>query len=182
MSSINMESILSKVQAYTRSTAGIQKIDNVVINIMSGNKKIKSGGRHYTPEQAAQKFIEVLKKEIESAGLSTGAIAAISNLGYTQPDYIGGNSYTIGVNFLDDLNRPSLDEAKYGGINNIAALFNNGVDHTMRPVHGTWHGKETWSRTTIPGAHFIDSAVHAFMGNYAKEYNVTDIIVDNIYT
>ena len=52
----------------------------------------------------------------------------------------------------------------------------------MRPVHGMWHGHETWSRTVIPGAHFVDNAVSSFMGNYASEYNVIDISVGDAFS
>lgn len=112
--------------------------------------------------------------------MSEGAIDAVSNIEHGSAHSVGHNTYIIGVYFVGDMTRPSLDEAKYGGINDIVALFNNGVDHTMRPVHGLWHGKETWSRTVIPGTHFIEQAVTDFMGNYASEYNVTNISVEGI--
>lgn len=64
----------------------------------------------------------------------------------------------------------------------MAALLNNGVDHEMNRVHGIWHGQETWSRTVIPGAHFVDDAVSSFMGNYASEYNVIDISIGDAFS
>lgn len=183
MASINMASILAKAKSHMGSSSGKQKVNSVVTNVMLGNLRLQSGGGgNHTPEEAAAKFIEVLQNEINSSGLSPGAAAAISNLGHTSASCVGENLYTVGVYFAGDLSRPSLDEAQYGSISNLAALFNNGVDHTMRPVHGIWHGNEVWSRTTIPGVHFIDSAVHSFMGNYASEYNVIDISVDGIYS
>ena len=109
-----------------------------------------------------------------------GAIEAISDISHGSAHMIGDNIYLIDVFFVGDMSRPSLDESKYGSINDIVALFNNGVDHTMRPVHGLWHGKETWSRTVTPGTHFIEQAVSDFMGNYASEYNVINISVEGI--
>ena len=47
---------------------------------------------------------------------------------------------------------------------------------------GIWHGQETWSRTVIPGAHFVDDAVSSFMGNYASEYNVIDISIGDAFS
>lgn len=180
MASINMESILAKAKAHMGSSSGQHKIDNVVSKVMLGNIRLQSGGTAHTPEEAASKFIEVLRSSINSAGLSDGAIGAVSNIEHGSAHSIGHNTYIIGVYFVGDMTRPSLDEAKYGGINDIVALFNNGVDHTMRPVHGLWHGQETWSRTVIPGTHFIEQAVTDFMGNYASEYNVTNISVEGI--
>lgn len=183
MASINMASILAKAQACMGTSKKKTEVSNLVNGVMLGNIRLQSGkGGTHTPEEAAAKFIEVLQNEINSSGLSAGAAAAISNLSHTSAQSIGNNTYVIGVYFAGDLSRPSLDEAHYGSISNLAALFNNGVGHTMRPVHGIWHGQETWSRTTIPGAHFIDSAVSSFMGNYAYDYNVLDISVDGVYS
>ncbi|MDE6150100.1 MAG: hypothetical protein K2F81_08425 [Ruminococcus sp.] len=180
MASINMKSILAKAQSHMESKVGQSKVDNVISKVMLGNIRLQSRGTAHTPEEAASKFIEVLRNSINSAGLSEGAIGAVSNIEHGSAHSIGHNTYIIGVYFVGDMARPSLDEAKYGGINDIVALFNNGVDHTMRPVHGLWHGKETWSRTVIPGTHFIEQAVSDFMGNYASEYNVTSISVEGI--
>lgn len=175
-----MESILAKAKSHMGSNSGQNKVNNVVQKVMLGNIRLQSGGSAHTPEEAASKFIEVLRSSISSAGMSEGAIEAVSNIEHGSAHSIGNNAYIVSVYFVGDMNRPSLDESKYGGINDIVALFNNGVDHTMRPVHGLWHGKETWSRTVIPGTHFIEQAVTDFMGNYASEYNVTNISVEGI--
>ena len=180
MASINMGSILAKAKASMESNTGQSKVNGVVNKAMLGNIRLQSGGNIHTPEEAAAKFIEVLRNSIEGTGLSEGAIEAISNIEHGSAHSIGHNTYIIGVYFVGDMTRPSLDEAKYGGINDIVALFNNGVDHIMRPVHGMWHGEETWSRTVIPGASFIEQAITDFMGNYSSEYNVTNISVEGI--
>lgn len=180
MASINMKSILSKAKTYIGSTVGRNKVDGVVNKVMLGNIRLQSAGVIHTPEEAASKFIEVLKDSIKNAGLSPNAIEAVSNIEQTSAYRTGYNSYVIQVYFVGDMSRPSLDEAKYGRINDIVALFNNGVDHTMKQVHGVWHGEEAWSRTTIPGTNFIEQAVTDFMGNYASEYNVTNISVRGI--
>lgn len=180
MASINIESILTKAKAHMKSNAGQCKINNIVNKVMCGKIRLQSSAITHTPEEAAAKFISVLQDSINSAGLSENAISAVSNIEHGSAHSIGRNTYLIDVFFVGDMTRPSLDEAKYGGIDDIVALFNNGVDHTMRPVHGLWHGEEVWSRTVIPGTHFIEQAVTDFMGNYASEYNVTNISVEGI--
>lgn len=181
MASINMTSILSKAGGYMNSTKGKNKTDTIISKAMLGSVKLTSSGSVHTPEEAASKFIEVLRRTIESCGLSANAIEAISQIEATAPTQIGDtNTFLIRVYFAGDLSRPSLDEATYGGISDIVALFNNGIDHTMRPVHGVWHGQDYWSRTTIPGTHFIEQAISDFQGNYAHEYNVIDISTEGL--
>lgn len=182
MSSINMGSILAKAQAHMGSNAGQAKVNTTVEKVMLGRITLKSGGKTHTPEEAAEKFIEVLRNSIGSSGVSSDAAAAISELSHSSAVRVGANVYTIEVFFTGDLSRPSLVPGKYGGINNLAALLNNGVDHEMNRVHGIWHGHETWSRTVIPGAHFVDDAVSSFMGNYASEYNVIDISIGDAFS
>ena len=168
MASINMGSILAKAQAHMGSGAGQAKVNSTVAKVMLGTITLKSGGKTHTPEEAAEKFSE--------------AAAAISELSHSPAVPAGANVYTIEIFFTGNLSRPSLVPGKYGGISNLAALLNNGVDHEMNRVHGIWHGQETWSRTVIPGAHFVDDAVSSFMGSYASEYNVIDISVSGDFS
>lgn len=169
---INMDSILAKAKAAIKTGNCKERYDDTVRKIMLGSIKLKSGTLH-TPEEAADKFIEVLLKTINSSGLSANAQAAISNLAHTAPVALGDGTYRIGVYFNENLSRPSLDEARYGGITDLAELFDHGMTtKSGKPVHGVWHGQEIWSRTVIPGTGFMDAAVADFMGNYASEYNV----------
>lgn len=183
MASINMDSILAKAQACMNTSEKKAQINDIVNKVMLGKIKLKTAGSTpspHSPEEAASKFIEVLRHEINSSGLSAEAADAISNLDYGAAHQVGENTYIISVYFVDDLSRPSLDESRYGSINDLAALFNTGVDHKMKPVHGEWHGHETWSRTVIPGTHFMEQAIQDFMGNYATEYNVTNITINGV--
>ena len=180
MSTINMQSILAKAQACMNTSEKQKEVGEFVDKAVLGQYTLQmSGAGNHTPEDAAEKFIEVLHKKMSSVGLSAGIINAIYNLNYTPATRIGNtNNYYITVYFADDLSRPSLDETKYGSIKDIAELCNDGVDHTMRGVHGVWHGEETWSRTVIPGTHFMEQAIVDFMGNYASEYNVEKISIE----
>lgn len=160
------------------------QIRGIVDKVMLGRIKLKSSKSIHSPEDAASKFIEVLRNEISSSGLSAEAASAISNLDYGSAYKTGDNTYQIYVYFTGDLSRPSLDSNRYpSGIDDIAEMFNYGAPkdgHKMHPVYGEWHGKETWSKTVIPGAHFMEQAVRDFIGNYATEYNVVDITIKNL--
>lgn len=180
MAVVNTDAVLRKVQAYTETPAGKKKVQNFIKQAKVAHIRLSSGQVIHTPEEAAGKFIEVLHNSIDSSGLSSGAISAVSDIEHGAAQSIGENKWVIDVYFKGDLSRPSLDDERYDGIDDIVALFNNGVDHRMHPVHGDWHGKETWSKTVIPGSHFIEQAIRDFMGNYATEYNVIDISVQGL--
>lgn len=175
MSSFNMDSILAKAEKCMNSKEKRIGIEKLVDNKAMSDKLNLSDGTFHTPTEAAVKFISVLQYEINSCGLSDGAISAINNIIYTKPRKISTNTYEITVLFAGDLSRPSLQEAKYGRIKDLAELFNDGVDHDMFSVFGEWHGKQVWSRTVIPGTFFMENAIDIFMGNYGNDYHVKNI-------
>lgn len=175
MASIDMTSILAKARACMEKEETKKEVRKVVDDVMRGEAMIRASGDVHTIDDIASKFIEVLRWEIENSGLSPNAINSISDIGYSYSAISDSNDYLICVFFTKDLSRPSLMESKYGSINDLAELFNDGVDHKMRAVHGTWHGDEVWSRTVIPGTHFMEQAITDFMGNYGYEYNVKNI-------
>lgn len=160
-----MKSILAKAEKSIKSneSAYIKSQANISANSLAS--------------AAAIKFIEVLRHEIETSGLSPDAIEAISNISASSPYSLGNGKSMITIYFGGDLSRPSLQEPKYGVVDNIVLLLNNGVDHIMSSIYGHWdsHGVDTWSRTVIPGAHFIEQAISTFKGNYAYDYGVVDI-------
>lgn len=135
---------------------------------------------------AAGKFIEVLRAEIESCGIATGTggdgngFSALTNITHTSPYKIGNDTYAVEVYFSDDLSRPSLYPEQYSGINNIAALLNNGYE-ARDYVYGEWHGERIRSRKSLGGMHFMQSAKRNFEGNYGSEYNVVDVELNDIY-
>jgi len=181
--SLNMDSILAKAKKTVAPGGSAHKRFQTTANaIVFGTVKSESGANIHTPEEVAEKFIQVLKAAIAGSGISANAQEAISSLAFTAPQMISDNTYRIGVYFNENLSRPSLDEARYGGITDLAELFDQGMTtKSGRPVHGLWHGKETWSRTTIPGAGFMDAAVTDFLSNYASEYNVISCTVDRSF-
>ena len=181
MTTVNMESILSKAKKYT-NTPQFQdkvrkKVDSIILSNgstgMSGGSKISIGGLR----MAAEKFIEVLKNEISNSNI---AISDVISLEYDTPKKVGINRYQIEIWFSNDLHRESLAPDKYDGIDNVVALFNNGYT-AHNAVHGTWHGQEIYSLTNRAGIHFIDSAIRSYMANYASEYGVVSIETSPTY-
>lgn len=173
--SINMSSIMSKARKVVKSTTGKQKIDKVIDEAMLGRFKLQLVEDIYTPEETAEKFIQVLRRAISTSGLSDRAIAALDNLDYSEARKLSSGMYIIYVFWAGNMSRPSLLPSVYGDIEDLPGLLNDGVDHKMKQIKGVWHGEEYRSRTVIPGAGFMEQAVSDFMGNYSDKYNVTGI-------
>ena len=164
-----------------------KKIDDIVMGKEPGDGKVKCA------EIAAQKFIDVMRNEIESHGASGGfrngnlgstAVAALSRLDHGSVFKTGPRRYAVEVYFTNNLHRDSLAPDEYDGINNIAALLNSGYSagHT---VYGIWMNHCPYSIPSLrvrDGAHFIENAKRDFMANYAAEYGVTSIDIGEEYT
>lgn len=170
-----------------------EKIDNHMLGISEPDPVRKPGSGRLasvpTVEDAGLKLAETVLFEIQnSEGLSAHAKEVIGD--YENIDVSPGstyyyndfrNEYIIRVYVRDDLSRPSLDPQRYpDGINDLILLLNDGVDHQMKPVFGIWHmdsadERPTWSRTVIPGAHFLEAAIDDCFGNYGHEYHIKDI-------
>ena len=142
-------------------------------------------------QKAAQKFIEILKEEIRNAvgkDFSGGQISAdaaeeLENIVFDKPVVIktGGNrkvnKYSIGILFIGDPHRDSLDQNRYDGIDNIFYLLNDGYN-ARNTVRGVWKGhgnNEIESLQNREGAHFVESAIKRFMSECAAQYNVVGI-------
>lgn len=197
MATIDMDSILKKAKKAMESTSAQNKIDTIVDDMLLKGS-IKSNGRKasiYGASMAAGKFIEVLQNEIQSHAVSAGglsfsegglgatAIDALIKLDHGEPVKIGRNRYQIGIWFTEDLHRDSLVPGKYDGVDNIAALLNSGYVAGHR-VYGVWKGHGDERRPSLvrrDGAHFIENAIRNYMGNYASEYGVIDIEIDDVY-
>lgn len=196
MASINMESILSKIKKYTASDEGQEKINKLVDKVILGHIKLETKGECATPEEAADKFVEVLKKEINSHAMSQGglsgrglggtAIDALTNIEHGAPIKLDKTHYQIEVWFSGNLHRDSLAPDYFDGIDNIVALLNRGYS-ARNVVYGTWVGHGYADSFNIPslqhreGLHFIENAVTDYMSNYSNKYGVIDIRVDDIY-
>lgn len=175
--SIDMGAVLGKGQKEvapggSKHKEFMEKFDGA----MEGRTVLETGGMKHTPAEAGEKFIEVLQAQIDGSGLSDGARAAIGDISLDGVSEIGEGKYTVGIS-ISSHSSPSLQPEEYGQIDNLAKLFNHGVDHVMRPVQGEYNGNVIWSRTVIPGAHFLQEAKAAFEGGYGGEYNVLEVAI-----
>ena len=196
MSNIDMKSIMEKAVKATNTSKFQKQIeaktDEFALTGNGGGKANTVGGMPASPLLAAAKFIEVLRNEIRSLEATSGfadgklgatAVEALSQLDHGTPYKVGKFKYEIPVWFENDLRRDSLCPDEYDGIDNIAALLNSGYD-AGHVVYGIWLHHSPFNIPSLQhrsGAHFIENAIRDYMGNYASDYGVTNIEVDDIY-
>lgn len=196
MANINMSSIMDKLKKYTESNDFKKRIAAKTDEIILHGGGSSGSGSSLTitgASGAAGKFIEVLQEEIRSLEATSGfadgklgstAVSALEKLEHGTPVKVGENQYQIEVWFSNDLRRDSLAPDEYDGISNIAALLNKGYK-ANQTIYGIWMGHNEWFNIpSLPqraGAQFIQNAIRNYMANYAAEYGVVDIKVDDIY-
>lgn len=174
---LNMGSVLAKAQAAIAPGGSAHgRWKSTTDKVLAGKIKIKSGSVH-TPQEAANKFIEVLQDNISSS-VSANVASAISNLSASAPQKLGDGIYVVSVYFSGDLSRDSLVPGER--LRDLAELFDQGmaIHDPTRPAFGIWHGHRITGVTSIPAAGFMDAAVSEFMGSYADEYNVISCTVN----
>lgn len=194
MTTINWNSIERKAKQYLQTKEGKERVRRHIDGVVLGKGSHGASVKNYKPpEEAANKFIEILQSTISNllstdegyreGKLGATAVEALTKLAHSTVTKTRDGTYTIGVNFTEDLSRPSLVPGRYNDIRNIAALLNHGysADHTVK---GVWrgHGDEPiYSLAQRSGAYFIETAIRIFMQEYAPEYGVTDIKVSGVY-
>lgn len=138
-STIDMTSIMSKARAALSTGAKLAECERVVDGI-------------------ANQAVEILRSSIAGSGTPGDVVGALQDISYNIRSSGGASKIQFSVDIsFSSVSRASLVPA-YGGIDNLAALYNNGVDHVMKPVHAEHYGQEIWSRTVIPGTHFMQAA------------------------
>ena len=116
-------------------------------------------------EGVANQAVDILRSSIAGSGTPGDVVGALQDISYGIRESGGGDDiqFEIDISF-SSVTRASLQPETYGGIDNLAALYNNGVDHVMNPVHAEHFGQEIWSRTVIPGTHFMQAAAEEMKG------------------
>lgn len=174
MAGIEFGSLEKDIGAFLKIPPVKKEVQAEVDKVMLGGISFGAGtsDRTHTPEEAANKFIEVLKDEIQSASLTDNVKQAIlQGIVHDKPYQIGENEYSVHVYWESDLSRLSLNPSGED-LRDLAELYNTGVDHTMRQIFGMWNGQKVGSRTVIPGTHFMEIALATFMDAYGAEYGV----------
>lgn len=167
-----------------------ERTDKIVDDIMC-SKREPSGKPVKTAEDAAEKFAQVLHIVLDACAVGEGigdnrplgptAVDSLKHLDTTRGVKIGRLKYLSSVYFADDLHRDSLLPEYFDGIENIAALLNNGYGPTKASVYGNWHGHHIEGLRRREGLRFMQEAKLEFEGNYSSEYGVENVDLNEIY-
>lgn len=195
MYTVNIDSIMQKVMAFSNSPSGQKLIKERVRQYQeSGTKKTAAGSRIITEKDlydAANKMIEILTSTAQSYALPESVMRHFGSLQMSKAVPSPGGGSMVAVYFGDDLHRDSLVPESYDGVRNIVALLNNGY-HARDYVYGWWDGHSPTgasagdlrnagadgsayirSRKDREGLGFIQQAVADFNRVYGSYYNVT---------
>lgn len=139
-------------------------------------------------DNAANHYKEVYLSHILFSGMGATAKGALSELEQEKIRFLGewnnGKGrlqyrYLVGINIAGDLSRPSLCPGRYSGIDNIAALLNNGYA-AGNTVLGLWEGHGYIESLQVrQGESFIPDSVRDYMSSYAKADGVVSATYDD---
>lgn len=172
---INEAAIQAKVRAWGNSGAGQAKISAVIKDLINGiiHTGVTITGDVLTVAEmmeAAEKMKSILAQCSSGLPASVQSIVANASIGPISEN--GPGSYSVSLQFHGDFVRPSLQPTKYGYVNNIVALFNNGY-RAGGQVFGDWHGNRIGSLQERAGTHFVNEAVAVFNSTCGGQYHAT---------
>lgn len=187
--SIDANAIMNKLNAYAKTSEGKKKMDAKIQSYRKGSDpavrasgKTYGGGSIMTEMEminAAKDFISMLKMAGASAGLPASVMEHVESFRFTTPRIEPDGSATIQIYMSDAPGRASLYPQKYGYVDNIVAIFNNGYTAENK-VYGKWHGKYVSSLDKRQGSFFMQKAIDAFMDKYGSEFDVS-VELDPVY-
>lgn len=152
MASIDMGAITSKVSSLLSSSQGEQLMS------AAAEKELMAKA-----QQAGDELAGLINKAIGSTGhADTIGSAKVSSIS------INGTQAVVEIS-IDKNFRPSLVPDVYDGVDDMAALFNNGYN-ARKQVFGYWHGKWTGSVTERDCELFVQEGIESFD---AAKYNAT---------
>lgn len=179
MAKINVESCQKALDRYLGSSAGKAAVSKYRRDALTGKSSSRGIGIH-TIGETINKFAELIWKAECASDLTADALYALSHVDLVNstPEELPDGSFRVRMWFEDNSFHPSLYKAKYGGVDNIANLLDEGY-HARDYVYGVWKGHEELGRIpSMPdreGANFVQKAMDELKNKYGKEYGVISI-------
>lgn len=190
---ISLGNINSKLKAYCKSDEGKRKMKEYIETCSKRGQGKTSGGSTIMTtnimKTLAVEFVEMLKQAAIASGLPPSVLERhIDTITCSSPQKMPDGSHTITVSFGGNLHRDSLYEEKYPeGIDNIVALFNNGLNNDGY-VYGWWDNHSPTGEAlgrSLPGdtfawirskknrssLQFVQRAISDFENKYKSTYS-----------
>lgn len=183
-SQIDMNSIMEKVSAFSKSNRGKKLMSNTIARYKrDGVRKTQAGSIIITEDymhEVAQELIfdlQQMASQLRLEGVIPDSVAR--HFWSLDVRSIKSNSesgkYIVSIEFMDNLSRPSLmtysasGSRTGGGIDNIISLFNTGYS-AKGAVYGFWEsaGIDTWSLPFRPRLGFMEDVLFRFNLKYAS--------------
>lgn len=191
---MQINSIMKKVKDFIETPKGREKIKEARIEAFTNGKKFGTGEGIISPSDyvgVAKKYFDILETTVNEDERSSDSLKAIigglkNTSNVLKPARVGKSQIGVEIEFnKDSLMRESLNLDSGKKINNIIALFNNGMDAREETPWGDWEHGGRWYH--IKGwAHrdalkFMQSASQNFKNEYAEKYNLKKIELDEEY-
>lgn len=199
--SINEKSIMDKVRKFSKTDKGKSIMNDKIRSYMhdgvsrtNGNSTIATeSDMIHEAEKLKRSILDTVQSLVASGELPECIYQIVNEMNIEMPferkSFIDGETqYEMGLWFDDDMiKRQSLmrvdnkDIRTGNGINNIVAMFNNGVD-TDKTVFGIWEnhlGEEIFvgkSKNKRPALRFMQDGIESY-----KKYLMTEYGGMNIY-
>lgn len=179
MAKIDSDSIKEKIKQYVKDNSYKKALDD---DPDKDTAKILN--------KIKEKFLECYRISVSGNGFNEGATNAIGDLSFSEPKLDEDFRYVIYAD-VDKNSRTSLVPDKYDGVEDMAALLNNGyATHilfdfgihdtpTHAQVYGLWHGRGTWSLPVREGKHFVQDCIDSFNNLYGDEFGVTATLTED---
>lgn len=152
----NFNAIFSELQRCVGSSA-----------FKSDNKNAIASVSREQAEKALDLLVGCINDQISVSGSAMAAIGSASGSGVSQS---GDVTQFVGTVDIPQNYRPSLRPDIYGGVDDMAKLFNDGYS-AGGTVVGEWHGMMISSLQHREGLDFVNKGVDAFNSSYGGEYN-----------
>lgn len=182
MASINLDSILTKVDDWKESDKGRKRMKKTLDNYVRNNVGKTQAGSPVLTRKAmidyGNKLIQAIQNTALSCDLPDSVAAHFSSLKRGKTIILPDGSYVMEISFADDLTRESLEPQRYGGVRNIVAIFNNGYpadagrSEAISNVCGWWHGNYIHALGARQGLHFMQTAVDDFNQTYGSQFGI----------
>ena len=182
MAGINIDAILGKVDDWKRTDKGQRRMKSTIDKYARTNVAKTDAGSPILTRKAmndyGNKLIKAIRDTALSCDLPESVAAHFSSLKRGKTTILPDGSYVMEISFTDDLTRPSLQPADYGGVHNIIAIFNNGYpedssrSEAIASVSGWWHGRYTHALGSRQGLHFMQTAVDDFNQTYGSKFGI----------